>query len=245
MEDKLKIAINKIKSGDKEAGKELLLEVLNAEPENDKAWVWMSAVVDTDELRRECLEEALMYNPFNETAQRGLAKINARQPKTAQNDNGRETASPKNPPTSNQENWTYVPPLPEPLPQSDEFNHEHAAQDGATTYTIKELAKFTKKESIATKLAVTGMDYPQALKFVNEIERTKRREIELRRLPLVIGVCIVLVFMGGIWTLSIFWDIRDGYAPSMWAFVVGVPMFFSGVAGLINSAYKIMKGADR
>lgn len=244
MEEKLKLAIKKIKSGDKEAGKELLLDVLNTEPENDKAWVWMSAVVDSDELRRECLEEALMYNPFNETAQRGLAKINARQPKTAQNDNGRETA-PNNLPTPNQEDWTYVPPLPQPPPQTDEFSHEHAPQDGATSYTIKELAKFTKKENIATKLAVTGMDFDQALKFVNEIERTKSREIELRRLPLVIGVCTVLVFMGGIWTLSIFWGIRDGYAPSMWAFIVGIPMFFSGVAGLINSAYKIMKGADR
>jgi hypothetical protein len=64
-----------IRKGDKETGKELLLDILNHDPENDTGWVWMSAVVDTDELRLECLQEALKYNPDNQMAQKGVAKL--------------------------------------------------------------------------------------------------------------------------------------------------------------------------
>jgi hypothetical protein len=64
-----------IRQGDKETGKALLLEILQDEPENDMAWVWMSAVMDTDELRLECLEEAISYNPNNQMAKKGLAKL--------------------------------------------------------------------------------------------------------------------------------------------------------------------------
>ncbi|NHZ72587.1 MAG: hypothetical protein GWP17_05850 [Aquificales bacterium] len=72
---RLKEATAVIRQGDKEAGKEMLLEILHDEPENDTAWVWMSAVMDTDELRLECLEEALKLNPDNQMAQRGIAKL--------------------------------------------------------------------------------------------------------------------------------------------------------------------------
>jgi hypothetical protein len=73
--DKLNQAIKYIKAGDKEYGKHLLIEVLNAEPENAQAWLWMSAVVDTDELRRECLEKVLEYNPRNQAAKKGLEQL--------------------------------------------------------------------------------------------------------------------------------------------------------------------------
>ncbi len=84
MSDKrLKEATAVIRSGDKEAGKELLLDILQDNPENDIAWVWMSAVVDTDDLRLECLEEALKYNPDNRMAQKGVAKLKKKVQETA------------------------------------------------------------------------------------------------------------------------------------------------------------------
>lgn len=71
----LKEATAVIRQGDKDAGKEMLLNILHDDPKNDMAWVWMSAVVDTDELRLECLEEALQLNPDNWMAQKGIAKL--------------------------------------------------------------------------------------------------------------------------------------------------------------------------
>ncbi len=80
MTDKLSEAIQHIKSGNKTVGKQLLTEILKADPRNELAWLWMSAAVDTDDLRRECLEEVLKYNPDNETAKRGLARLPQTQP---------------------------------------------------------------------------------------------------------------------------------------------------------------------
>jgi hypothetical protein len=241
MADKLKQAITSIKAGEKATGKQLLMEVLEAEPENDKAWVWMSAVVETDDLRRECLEEALMYNPFNETAQRGLAKLKAGQPKSAANSDGRATSLDDDLELTTQESWTYKPPPQQPLPQPQEFSQSYEPSETATTYVIKELARYSRKENIATNLAATGMNYDEALKFVHEIEASKRREIEFRRLPLIAILCGTLTFMGGVWTMSIFWAIDEGGVPTIWSFIFGIPMFISGIAGLIVSVYKIMK----
>jgi hypothetical protein len=75
--DKLNQAIKYIKSGDKDYGKHLLVEVLNADPTNDKAWLWMSAVVDTDEMRRECLEKVLEHNPRNQAAKKRIGAVAA------------------------------------------------------------------------------------------------------------------------------------------------------------------------
>jgi tetratricopeptide (TPR) repeat protein len=80
MSDKLSEAIQHIKSGDKTLGKQLLTEILKADSRNELAWLWMSAAVDTDDLRRECLEEVLKLNPDNQPAKRGLAQLPPKQP---------------------------------------------------------------------------------------------------------------------------------------------------------------------
>lgn len=79
MSEKLSEAISLIKSGNKTIGKQVLIEVLNNDPHNQTAWLWMSAVVDTDDLRRECLEEVLKIDPNNMVAKRGLAQLPQKQ----------------------------------------------------------------------------------------------------------------------------------------------------------------------
>ncbi len=71
----LQQAIDAIKAGDALSGKRLLVSVLQAEPYNEMAWLWMSSVYDADEQRRGCLERVLAINPNNEIARLGLAKL--------------------------------------------------------------------------------------------------------------------------------------------------------------------------
>jgi hypothetical protein len=71
----LQQAITAIKAGDKQAGKRLLAETLQANPCEESAWIWMSAVVDSDVQRRDCLERVLAINPNNEIARQGLARL--------------------------------------------------------------------------------------------------------------------------------------------------------------------------
>jgi hypothetical protein len=51
----------------------LLKQVVELEPRNETAWLWLSDVVGTDEQRIVCLENVLAINPRNEAAQRGLS----------------------------------------------------------------------------------------------------------------------------------------------------------------------------
>jgi hypothetical protein len=48
-----------ILSGDKKAGRELLGQVLKADPLNETAWLWLSTVVDDPDKERECLNWVL------------------------------------------------------------------------------------------------------------------------------------------------------------------------------------------
>jgi hypothetical protein len=48
---------------------------LQADPRSEQGWLWMTAVVETDDERRICLERVLTINPKNQTAQAGLEKL--------------------------------------------------------------------------------------------------------------------------------------------------------------------------
>jgi len=56
----------------------LLKQVVELEPRNETAWLWLSGVVQTDEQRAVCLENVLAVNPDNELAQKGLAVLRRR-----------------------------------------------------------------------------------------------------------------------------------------------------------------------
>ena len=79
MSSKLQQAITAIKGGNKEKGKQILVETLKADPNNENAWLWMTKVVDSDKQRLQCLEQVLRINPDNETAKRGIEFFKQRQ----------------------------------------------------------------------------------------------------------------------------------------------------------------------
>ena len=59
----------------KKQARDLLERVIEADPYNEQAWLWLSGVVDTHEERRICLDNVLAINPQNEMAQAGLRKL--------------------------------------------------------------------------------------------------------------------------------------------------------------------------
>lgn len=68
----LELAISAIRSGRKDEGRQLLNLLIQRNPNDDKAWLWMSSVVDTDEQRARCLYHVLAINPGSDLARRGL-----------------------------------------------------------------------------------------------------------------------------------------------------------------------------
>lgn len=65
-------AIVHVNAGETEQGRALLERVLEQDPNNDRAWVWMSGCVEGAQQRRICLQQALNANPNNQAALEGL-----------------------------------------------------------------------------------------------------------------------------------------------------------------------------
>lgn len=80
MNDKLQQAITAIKTGDKVAGQQLLVQIVKADPHNEAAWLWMTTVTDDLEKKKGYLNKVLQINPNNEMAKKGLAKLAPSQP---------------------------------------------------------------------------------------------------------------------------------------------------------------------
>ena len=70
-------AIMAAKAGRNAEARQLLEAVLDADERNERAWLWLSGVVDSDEERTICLENVLSINPDNQAARKGLAALRA------------------------------------------------------------------------------------------------------------------------------------------------------------------------
>jgi hypothetical protein len=83
MATSLELAIAAIRSGRKEEGRQLLNLLIQQNPNNEMAWLWMSSVVDSDDKRVRSLSHVLAINPHNSLAQRGLRYLGAELPPPA------------------------------------------------------------------------------------------------------------------------------------------------------------------
>ena len=70
-------AIQHIRMGNREEGRQILEELLEVDEGNEEIWLWLTSVVDSDEDREICLENVLALNPNNMVARRGLDALHA------------------------------------------------------------------------------------------------------------------------------------------------------------------------
>ena len=68
-------AIGLSRAGDKEGARKMLESIIEQDPQNAMAWVWMTEVTNNPEERRYCLEIALSITPEDEVLKRGLAYL--------------------------------------------------------------------------------------------------------------------------------------------------------------------------
>ncbi len=80
LETPLHEAIHALQQGERARAKELLTQLLKAEPNNAEYWVWMSAAVETQKEAIYCLQMALRADPQHAIAQRGLILLGALPP---------------------------------------------------------------------------------------------------------------------------------------------------------------------
>lgn len=71
-------AIAAARDGRRDEARILLMRTLEAEPRNERAWLWLSGVVDDPYDVKICLENVLALNPSNARARQGLEWLHAR-----------------------------------------------------------------------------------------------------------------------------------------------------------------------
>lgn len=74
----LREAITSAKAGNTTWARDCLGRVLRADPRNEVAWLWLSAVLETTDEKRFCLEKILVINPDNQRARNALRWLEQR-----------------------------------------------------------------------------------------------------------------------------------------------------------------------
>jgi len=75
VEAMVRAGIEAYRAGKASEARKLLEKAIELDDYNEQAWMWLSAVVETEEEKRTCLENVLVINPENEEAQRGLKML--------------------------------------------------------------------------------------------------------------------------------------------------------------------------
>ena len=73
--DNIQAGIILFKSGNKIDARQVFLNIAQHEPDNEVAWLWLAACVDTTEQKRDCFYKILSINPKNQNAQKALAEL--------------------------------------------------------------------------------------------------------------------------------------------------------------------------
>lgn len=75
LEQRLRTGIQAAQQGDNTRARNLLEQVIQDEPNNELAWIWMTAVVESNQQKRVCLQKVLQLNPDNRPAQNALNSL--------------------------------------------------------------------------------------------------------------------------------------------------------------------------
>ncbi len=67
--------IEDVRAGNRVAARQRLEKAVEIDENNEKAWMWLTSVVDTDEEKRICLGNVLHINPNNERARKALEAL--------------------------------------------------------------------------------------------------------------------------------------------------------------------------
>ncbi|TET50293.1 MAG: hypothetical protein E3J64_08420, partial [Anaerolineales bacterium] len=78
MADPLEQGIAALRAGDTAKARHHLSLAVQRAPRDEKAWLWLSGAMDSDEERLKCLKRVLSINPANVAAQRGVAEVEKR-----------------------------------------------------------------------------------------------------------------------------------------------------------------------
>lgn len=81
--DALNQAVQLIRTGNKKSALPILSEIIQIDPDNEAAWIWLHVCVDSIPQKKYCLQKALAINPNNQNARNELEKLSTQKPTSA------------------------------------------------------------------------------------------------------------------------------------------------------------------
>jgi tetratricopeptide (TPR) repeat protein len=81
IESLLRDGIAAVKRGDRTTARKLLAQVIEQDPKNEKAWMWLATTSNNADERRKLLLKVLEINPNNQRAQQAMASLAMQAPK--------------------------------------------------------------------------------------------------------------------------------------------------------------------
>ncbi len=75
VDELLRQGIEDVRNGNRSAARQKLEKVVDIDENNEKGWLWLASVVDTDEEKRVCLGNVLHINPDNDRARKALEAL--------------------------------------------------------------------------------------------------------------------------------------------------------------------------
>ena len=99
--EKLDNAVQLIKAGNRQAALPILKGIIQANPNDENAWLWLYACVEKVDEKKYCLQRALAINPDNQPARRALANLTDSAPRPAQPVAAEKELAPQAAPKSN------------------------------------------------------------------------------------------------------------------------------------------------
>src|SRR6266508_4877700 len=86
----LQRAIRAARAGQREEARDLLLNIVDVDPQNEMAWMWLSGLVDSLEDRIIACENVLAINPANHKVRAHLERLQKQQKSFVENKNQAE-----------------------------------------------------------------------------------------------------------------------------------------------------------
>ena len=203
-ENSVNEAIQALKAGEKAKARGMLMAILNDEPQNEEAWLVLSAAVDDPERKRQCLETVLELNPDNEVARRGLGRLQSPAEQIEE-----AAAEPPAPPDAVVADATEPQPAaPAPAEPAPPTGESEATGDAASLPTFEQAAPDQEVET-PMEAAATAPAPPDAIAAAetpptdteDDVERMAQRNSRRMVAIFAVIVGILLILMIVVWIL--------------------------------------------
>lgn len=228
----LQQGINAVKKGNKDKARQYLLQVIEMDDHNKRAWLWLSDAMQDPQDKAVCLENVLTIDPLNSAARYGLQKLHTQYPEVFHPQPEKEPQAQ----TSVSELSAAVQPTrqetpkPKPVPQKEADDGQASVRIcvhcGAPNPGWRDLCHMCKKRIDGSSETASAWESPAPFPDEEVDEVTFKTEFDTRPLG--------ILSLGAAWIAAVALNKRGAYEYEVFGATTG-----RTIAGIVIGAVAI------